>query len=94
MYIIHEENHGSLCVAENLGKGILWLIKNDWLNGNLESWNEDDETYQLKDIVKGADKNPYEILGYLIKLGYKDGTGAVIEWLEDFGIYFREIEVA
>ena len=94
MYIIHEENHNNLCVAENLGKGIIWLIKNDWLDGNSETWNENDEVCQLKDIVKGADKNPYEILGYLIKLGQKDGMVAVIEWLEDFGIYFREIEVA
>lgn len=94
MYLIHEENHGALCVAENLGKGIIWLIKNDWLHGGLESWNENDETYQIKDIVRGANESPYNILGYLIKLGHKDGTEAVLKWLEDFGIAFREIEVA
>lgn len=94
MYIIHEENHSCLCVAENLGKGIIWLIKNKWLHGGLESCNENDEVYQLKDIVKGADENPYNILGYLIKLGHKDGTDTVLEWLESFGIYFSEIEVA
>ena len=94
MYLVREENHDALCVAENLGKGVLWLIKNNWLNGNTIGIDEDDNEYQIKDIVKGADKTPYLILCYLIKLGKKDGMKAVLEWLEDFGFYFSEIEVA
>ena len=94
MYLIREENHDALCVAENLGKGVLWLIKNDWLNGNTIGVDEDDNEYQVKDIVKGSDENEFLIFNYILKLHYKDGLGAVLEWLEEFGFYFCEIEVA
>ena len=94
MYIIHAENQSCLCVAESLGKGVLWLIKNDWLNGLTIGVDEDDNEYQVKDIVKDADKTPYLIMCYLIKLEKKDGMRAVLGWLEDFGFYFNEIEVA
>lgn len=95
MYIIKEENHGGLCVTESLGKGVMWLIKNDWLDGDLEYYDHDTETeYRIKDIVKGADENPYKIFGYLIKLMAKDGIESAFEWLEHFGFYFSEIEVA
>lgn len=94
MYIIHEENHGALCVAENLGEGVLWLIKNKWLDGNTVGIDENDNEYQVKDIIKGADINLHLIMRYLIKLEKKDGMKAVLEWLEGFGIYFSEIEVA
>lgn len=94
MYLVREENHDALCVAENLGKGVLWLIKNDWLNGNTIGVDEDDNEYQVKDIIKGSDENEFLIFNYILKLHYKDGLRAVLEWLEGFGFYFNEIEVA
>lgn len=94
MYLVKEENHGALCVAENLGKGVLWLIKNDWLNGNSIGVDEDDNEYQIKDIIKGSDENEFLIFNYILKLHYKDGLRTVLEWLEGFGFYFSEIEVA
>lgn len=94
MWIINEENHDALCVAENLGKGILWLIKNKWLDGNTIGIDEDGNEYQVKDIIDGTDKTPYLIMCYLIKLEKKDGMRAVLEWLEQFGLYFSDIEVA
>lgn len=95
MYIIHEENHSCLCVAENLGKGIMWLIDNDWLDGSRELFNyETCEDCQVKDLVKGAEEDPYLILTHLIDLTAKEGTEAVIEWLENVGFGFHEIEVA
>lgn len=94
MYIIHEENQSCLCVAENIEKGIMWLIKNDWLNGLTIGVDEDDNEYQMKDIVKDSDRNKYLIFAYFVKLCRKDGMRAVFEWLEGFGIYFNEIEVA
>ena len=94
MYLVREENHDALCVAENLGKGVLWLITNDWLNGDTIGVDEDDNEYQMKDIVKDSDKNKYLIFAYYVRLCRKDGMKAVLEWLEGFGFYFCEIEVA
>ena len=94
MYIIHEENHSCLCVAESLGKGVLWLITNDWLDGDTVGIDENDNEFQVKDIVKGSDKNKFLIFNYVLKLHYKDGTEAVLEWLESFGFHFHDIEVA
>lgn len=94
MYIVHEENHDCLCVAESIGKGVLWLIKNKWLDGDTIGIDEDDNEYQVKDIVKGSDKNAFLIFNYILKLHHKDGLKTVLEWLEGFGFYFNEIEVA
>ena len=94
MYLIREENHDALCVAESLAKGVLWLIKNDWLNGNTIGVDEDDNEYQVKDVVKGSEENKFFIFNYFIKLCRKDGMKAALEWLEEFGFYFYEIEVA
>lgn len=94
MYLVREENHDALCVAKNLGKGVLWLIENKWLDGNTIGIDENDNEYQIKDIIKDADKTPYLIMCYLIQLEEKDGVRAVLEWLEGFGFYFNEIEVA
>lgn len=94
MYIIHEENHDCLCVAESLDRAVLWLIKNHWLDGLTMGIDENDSEYQVKDIIKGSDKNEYLIFSYLAKLCRKDGIKAVLEWLEQFGFYFNDIEVA
>ena len=90
MYIIHEENHDCLCVAESIEKGVMWLINNDWLNGFTVGINEEDNEYYLVDVI-GEEET---IFGYVIKLLNKDGIRTVLEWLEQFGIYFNEIEVA
>lgn len=94
MYIIHEENHDCLCVAETVGKGVLWLIKNDWLNGNTIGVDEWGVEFEVKDVVKDSDENKFFIFNYFIKLCRKDGMRASLEWLEEFGFYFNEIEVA
>lgn len=90
MYIINEENHSCLCVAENIEKGVMWLINNDWLNGFTIGIDEDGNEYYLVDVI-GEEET---IFGYVSKLLSKDGIEAVLEWLEQFGIYFNEIEVA
>ena len=94
MYLIHEENHSCLCVAEDLCKGILWLIKNDWLNGETIGVDKNDNDFLLKDIIPRADENKYLIFAYLIELFNNEGKRGVFEFLEKFGIYFNEIEVA
>lgn len=94
MYVIHEENHSCLCIAEDLCKGILWLIKNDWLNGETIGADENDNDFLLKDTVPKADENKYLIFAYFVELFNNDGKKGVFEFLEKFGIYFNEIEVA
>lgn len=95
MYIIHEENHSNVCVAETLGQGVLWLIKNDWLSWNTIGVDENDLEFLLETKVKGNVKeDPYLILAHLINLSVYNGIDAAFEWLEQFGIYFNEIEVA
>ena len=95
MYIIHEENHDCLCVAETLGQGVLWLIKNDWLSWNTIGVDENDLEFLLESKVNGNVKeDPYLILAHLIQLSVYNGIDAAFEWLEQFGIYFNKIEVA
>jgi hypothetical protein len=95
MYIIHEENHDCLCVAETLGQGVLWLIKNDWLSWNTIGVDENGLEFLLETKVKGNVKeDPYLILAHLINLSVYNGIDAAFEWLEQFGIYFNKIEVA
>lgn len=89
MWIVREENHDALCVAENLGKAVMWLIDNQWLNEKTLGI-KDDEEFLLKDILPKGES----ILSFIVKLHYKDGMKAVFEWLEQFGIYFSDIEVA
>lgn len=95
MYIIHEENHNDLCVAETLGQGVLWLIKNDWLSWNTIGVDENDLEFLLESKVNGNVKeDPYLILTHLVQLSVYNGIDAAFEWLEQFGIYFNKIEVA
>lgn len=90
MYIIHEENHLNLCVARNVIDAILWLVSNDWLTPNTEGVDENDETFCVADVVSGAKEDKMMILQYLMDLE----VIAIIEWLEQFGLYISEIEVA
>ena len=95
MYIIHEENHDCLCVAETLGQGVLWLIKNNWLSWNTIGVDENGLEFLLETKVKGNVKeDPYLIFAHLINLSVYNGIDAAFEWLEQFGIYFNGIEVA
>lgn len=94
MWIINEENHDALCVAENLGKAVMWLVTSDWLTGDTIGIDEDDNEYTVASIVKGSDEDKFLISEYLLKLCHKDGVRAVLEWLEQFGFYIHDIEVA
>lgn len=94
MYIINEENHSNLCAAEDICVGILWLIRNDWLNGKTIGIDENDNDFLLKDIVPKADENKYLIFAYLMELFNNEGKTGVFNFLEKFGFYFNEIEVA
>lgn len=90
MYIISEENHSNLCVARNIVDAILWLILNDWLTPNTEGIDENDETFCVADVIPSSKEDKMIILGYLMNLE----VIAIIEWLEQFGLYISEIEVA
>lgn len=93
MWIVHEENHGALCVTEEIIHGIAWLIRNKWLDLDCETIDEDGKCLTLgEQIGVGAVRS--DILPWFTKLLVKDGSPTVIEILEWYGFYFREIEVA
>jgi hypothetical protein len=93
MWIVHEENHGALCVTHEIIYGIAWLVRNKWLDLDCETIDENDECHTLgEQIGVGAVKN--DILPYFTKILCKDGSPTVIEMLEWYGFYFREIEEA
>ena len=94
MWIVKEENYGALCVAENLGKAVMWLVTSDWLTGGTIGIDEDDNEYTVASIIKGSDEDKFLISEYLLKLCHKDGVRAVLEWLGQFGFYIYDIEVA
>lgn len=94
MYIIHEENHLNLCVARDVVDAILWLMSNDWLTPDTEGSDEDGETFCVADVVRGSKKDKTMIFHHLMDLTVDSGEMATIEWLEQFGLYVREIEVA
>ena len=94
MYLVCEENHSNLCVTESYGNGIMWLIMNKWLDGGTIGVDEWGVEFEVREIVKGCDEIPFLILSYLIELQSKEGLDAVASWLENFGFYFVEIEVA
>ena len=94
MYLIHEENHSNLCVAENITKGVLWLVTNDWLDGNTVGVDEEGYEFTVKEVLERAGENPLYIYLSLYDLLKEQGESAVLEWLEQFGFYFHEIEVA
>lgn len=94
MYLVHEENHSCLCVAEEISKGVFWLIKNDWLTANSVGITEDDKEFTLGDVVPGARENKNLIFFHFVKIYRKDGMKGALGWLESFGFYFNEIEVA
>lgn len=94
MYIISEENHSNLCVARDVVDAILWLMSNDWLTPDTEGVNENDETFCVADVVRGSKKDKTMIFHHLMDLTVDSGENAVFEWLEQFGLYISEIEVA
>jgi hypothetical protein len=94
MYLVHEENHDCLCVAHTVGSGLMWLIMNKWLDGNTIGILENEEEILMKDLVENSDTNPFLIFNHCVELQYKNGIESVMEFLEIFGIYFNEIEVA
>ena len=94
MYIIHEENHSNLCVARNIADALLWLILNDWLTPNTEGIDENDETFCVADVIKGSKENKMIIFSHIMNLIPLKGESGVLRWLEQFGLYISEIEVA
>lgn len=94
MYLIHEENHSNLCVTEEISKGVFWLIKNNWLDADTVGIDEDCEEFTVGDVVPGARENKNLIFFHFVKIYRKDGMKGALEWLESFGFYFNEIEVA
>lgn len=94
MYLIHEENHSNLCVANNITTGILWLVTNDWLDGNTVGVDEEGWEFTVGEVLERANENPLYIYLSLYDLFVEQGADAVLEWLEQFGFYFHKIEVA
>lgn len=91
MYLVSEENHGALCVTQEIIYGIAWLVRNDWLDLNCETIDENDECHTLgEQIGIGAVKS--DILPYFTKILVEDGSPTAIEMLEWYGFYFRPIK--
>ena len=42
IYIIHEDNHGVLGVADSYESAVQFLIDNEWLTEDFEIWNSEE----------------------------------------------------
>jgi hypothetical protein len=92
MWIIREENHGALCVTEDIPRGIAWLVKNDWLHGGCEAVNLFEEIHTLEEQIGTSDEK--EIIAWFVKLLANRGIETTLEILEEYGFCFSDIEVA
>lgn len=93
MYLVSEENHGALCVTQEIIYGIAWLIRNNWLHLGCQMVDEDFNIKTLEEqIGTGAIKS--DILPYFTKILCECGSPAAIEMLGWYGFYFRDIEEA
>lgn len=92
MWIIKEENHGALCVTEDIPRGIAWLVKNDWLHGGCEAEDLFEGTHTLEGQIGTSDEK--EIIIWFVKLLADRGVATTLEILEEYGFYFSDIEVA
>lgn len=45
VYIIHEENHGVIGVADSHKSAVQFLIDEKWITGNFEIWDEEKREY-------------------------------------------------
>jgi hypothetical protein len=92
MWIIREENHGTLCVSKDIIRGITWLVSNDWLHGGCEAVDLFEEIHTLEEQIGTSDKE--EIIIWFVKLLANRGVATTLEILEEYGFYFSDIEVA
>lgn len=89
MYVIHEENHEDLCVVKEIFHGIIWLIKENWLDYETIGIHEDDTEFTLKDIIPNCeDKETWRISFFFHNKTDKER----IEIMERFGFYFHTID--
>lgn len=55
IYIIHEDNHGVIGVADSYESAVQFLVDEEWMTGNFEIWNREERKYHTLVI------NPEEI---------------------------------
>ena len=91
MWIVSEENHSSLFVTEDIVRGSAWLVNNDWLLGRNEAEDIFGNTYTLAEQIGTSDKK--EIITWFVTFLANKGIMSTLGLLEDYGIYFSEIEV-
>lgn len=92
MFIIDEENHGSLAVANNPLKAIKWLLDEDWLGPLSEAILPDDTEIPMWRYIGFTSKKSCTneaICSFFAKFN----TEQLKEELEKFGFYFSEITV-
>ena len=69
VYCVYEDNHGMIGLATNYSSAIDGLINEDWLDGNTEMLDDNDNPSTVKDIlgkewidfIKHWDKNTFNI---------------------------------
>lgn len=89
MLLINEENHSSICVVNYVFDGIVWLIREKWLDWDTVGIREDEEEFTLKDIIPDSeDRAKWRITYFFSKKTDKER----IEIMERFGFYFNEID--
>ena len=91
MWIIHAEHQSCLCITEDIVRGITWLVNNNWLNGKTEAEDIFDNTYTLAEQIGTSNKK--EIIAWFVAFLANKGIMSTLSLLEDYGIYFSEIEV-
>ena len=91
MWIVSEENHSGLFVTEDIIRGITWLVNNDWLLGRNEAEDIFGNAYTLAEQIGTSDKK--EIIAWFVVFLANRGIMSTFSLLEDYGIYFSEIEV-
>lgn len=55
VYIIHEDNHGVLGVADSYKSAVQFLVDEEWMTGEFEIWDKEEFCYRTIPI------NPEEI---------------------------------
>ena len=67
------------------------MINNNWLNGKTEAEDIFDNTYTLAEQIGTSNKK--EIIAWFVAFLANKGIMSTLSLLEDYGIYFSEIEV-
>lgn len=85
VWIIREESHGTIGAATDRVSAIDFLIKNDWLYGGLEYW--DNEKRESVPLSEWANRQGYEEWEEFL---YSEPTDAN---LENLGFYISQVKV-